>query len=381
MIEHKQSGDCESAAPANKPANKHDLMKPACGHWCIFYAARILGIPTDVDKAVGSIPGPAPHDLSEIANGLDRLGLKWKALKMDYPELCQAQMPIICHLAPEHFSTVVSADSERVVLYEPSETRVQLTAAEFTAKWSGNTLCVFRPSEDMPASDGPRIRFNSLMKDGGEVSESGGLIEFTYDFVNSGKQDVKIDDVKTSCRCVEAVAPPIPVGPGEHGAITLRYRADVNPGAFRYITTLRTNDPELLVTQLVATGYVSGFIRIAPGHLDLGKVTVGENTVRDLRIVFGGGPGTIKAVSCNTSSVCVDYRLLDEEEIIHECKITKETVVGLLGDGGKVLRLRMAFQQPGAASGDIIITTNLERFATLVVPFKAEVSSSDGEGQ
>jgi len=346
----------------------------ACGQWCLFYVGRLVGIPVDMEQVGRILPGPGPHNFLELARSMERMGLSWEAREMDFETLCQSGMPAVCHLRPGHFATVIEATDDCVVFYDLKNERKQMTAAEFRRMWSGKALLVSRAkSGSGTAADASSIHFNSLMKDAGTVAASDGVVVFRYRFVNDGLKDIAITDVKTSCVCVEAAKPSRSIGPGEDGAIELRYRADVKPGPFRHIAIVTTTDAELPIVELVATGNVSDFIRSFPRHLTLGKLAVGKTIDRDLRIQGLPPEGAITGVSCEEASIAVDYRLLRKEDIVRETRVAERCVIGTLGDGGRVVRLRLTGKRKGMIAGGIAVQTSVKGVPALVIPFTASV--------
>jgi hypothetical protein len=89
----------------------------------------------------------------------------------------------------------------------------------------------------------------------GRIAE-GVQVEKTYGFVNTGKSDLVITDVRGSCGCtVGKDWPKTPVHPGQHGAITVSFDSEGRPGVqHKTITVVANTQPPTSV--LTLTGEV-----------------------------------------------------------------------------------------------------------------------------
>lgn len=373
IFEHKRTANVARLSDGDR------YDSGACGQWCIFYVARILGVPLDWKEAVRVLPGPAPHSLWDVAKGLEKVGLKWEAQDIDFVALCKLQTPVICHLRSAHFATIVSATNDYVVLYDFPEKRRRMTASEFKAQWSGTVLLAKQSDNGTKpvSASHPSIKFNSLMIDAGDVAVSDGPVMFRYEFTNHGSDVVEITDVQTSCSCVKAIKPTGLIGPNEHGVIELHYRADMKSGPFQQVAAVRTSDSEIPLVELVATGYVPPYAQAIPKHLTLGKLAMGKILVRDLRVTGLLKQGAITGVLCDSDDITIAYSLLTRDDIVRESKINEDRhLIGFSGDQGEILRLVITGQKRGAAKGNIIINTNQESAPQLIIPFAAEVYES-----
>lgn len=101
----------------------------------------------------------------------------------------------------------------------------------------------------------PAFSFDSTAHDMGRIAE-GAVVEKVYGFVNSGKGDLIITDVRGSCGCtVGKDWPRTPVHPGERGAITVSFDSQGRPGKqHKTITVVANTQPP--TTVLTLTGDV-----------------------------------------------------------------------------------------------------------------------------
>lgn len=89
----------------------------------------------------------------------------------------------------------------------------------------------------------PRIYFYKSQHDFGEL-KSGVKVDFTFTFRNSGKKNLEIKDVKTSCGCTAALVSNKILKPGEEGTIKVELDTTNREGKLRREVTIISNDPE-----------------------------------------------------------------------------------------------------------------------------------------
>lgn len=108
---------------------------------------------------------------------------------------------------------------------------------------------------DMDPSAMPAFSFDSIALDMGKIAE-GAQVEKVYGFVNSGKSDILITDVRGSCGCtVGKDWPKMPIHPGERSAIVVAFDSKGRPGKqHKTITIVANTEPS--TTVLTLTGEV-----------------------------------------------------------------------------------------------------------------------------
>lgn len=74
------------------------------------------------------------------------------------------------------------------------------------------------------ASQLPGLTFQETEHDFGRIIE-GETVSFTFKFKNSGKTDLVIADVSTSCGCTVPSYPKTPIRPGEEGTIKVAFNS------------------------------------------------------------------------------------------------------------------------------------------------------------
>lgn len=107
----------------------------------------------------------------------------------------------------------------------------------------------------MDLSKLPAFKFDTTAMDMGKVAE-GATVEKVYGFVNSGKSNLVITDVRGSCGCtVGKDWPKTPVQPGQRAAITVSFDSEGRPGVqHKTVTVVANTQPP--TTVLTLTGEV-----------------------------------------------------------------------------------------------------------------------------
>jgi len=98
------------------------------------------------------------------------------------------------------------------------------------------------------AQDLPEIKFTTTVHDFGTFPEEAGKVTCTFEFVNTGKVDVILQNVRASCGCTTPNWTKTPVKPGEKGVVEATYNASGRPGAFNKTVTVTSNAGEHKLT-------------------------------------------------------------------------------------------------------------------------------------
>ena len=75
----------------------------------------------------------------------------------------------------------------------------------------------------------PAIKYDDLEHDFGRIIE-GETVSYSFTFKNTGKSDLLIADVSTSCGCTVPSFPKTPIRPGESGAIKIAFNSNGKRG-------------------------------------------------------------------------------------------------------------------------------------------------------
>ena len=100
----------------------------------------------------------------------------------------------------------------------------------------------------LAAQSGPEIKFKELVHDFGTFPEERGKVSCTFEFTNTGKSDLILQNVKASCGCTTPSWTKEPVKPGGKGTVEATYNASGRPGVFNKTITVTTNAGEEKLT-------------------------------------------------------------------------------------------------------------------------------------
>lgn len=90
-------------------------------------------------------------------------------------------------------------------------------------------------------SDGAKIQIDNSTHDFGEINE-GQVVDWIASFSNTGKSDLVINDIKTSCGCTAAVVSGKIIKPGESGNVKIEFDSNNRQGKVTKTITLYTNE-------------------------------------------------------------------------------------------------------------------------------------------
>jgi len=94
----------------------------------------------------------------------------------------------------------------------------------------------------------PGIKFSELVYDFGTFPEETGKVAYTFEFTNTGKSVLILQNVKASCGCTTPTWTKEPVAPGGMGVVEVIFDATGRAGAFNKTITVTTNAGEETLT-------------------------------------------------------------------------------------------------------------------------------------
>jgi hypothetical protein len=132
----------------------------------------------------------------------------------------------------------------------------------------------------------PVFSFEETSHDFGKIEEDKGPVSYTFNFTNTGKSPLVIQNVQASCGCTTPAWTRDPVLPGNTGFIKAEYNPRNRPGSFNKTLTVTANtNPTVLRLTIqgsvnprphtVADDYPAemGGIRVRFRSLNFGKIT------------------------------------------------------------------------------------------------------------
>ncbi len=98
----------------------------------------------------------------------------------------------------------------------------------------------------------PAIKFDVTEHDFGRIIE-GETVSFTFNFKNSGKSDLLIAEVSTSCGCTVPSYPKTPIRAGDSGAIKIAFNSNGKRGyQTKNILVVSNTQPNTTVIRIKA---------------------------------------------------------------------------------------------------------------------------------
>jgi hypothetical protein len=95
-------------------------------------------------------------------------------------------------------------------------------------------------SGDLKPYETPRITFEKMEHDFGKIIQ-GEFVRYSFKFTNTGKSDLLISKVSTSCGCTVGNYPKQPIEPGESGLVEVVFDSRGRKGVQRKTITVMAN--------------------------------------------------------------------------------------------------------------------------------------------
>ncbi len=151
-----------------------------------------------------------------------------------------------------------------------------------------------------------KLKFEVSDHNFGDIQEQAGPVEYTFTFVNTGENPIKLTSVKASCGCTTPGWSREEVQPGDTGYVKAKYNPNNRPGKFRKSLRITTSDPSSNTT-LYISGYVKpkpkspeeefpiliGNLRFKYRGLNIGKITT-EKPVEKTFEIFNHTDSTVR---------------------------------------------------------------------------------------
>lgn len=264
--------------------------KPQCAQLVSHFLAHLNGVPISINDIIQEMPPQVEgNSLLEVSQFLESIGLKTEGQRLQWDELSQEKTPFLAHLEGEdHFVVVEDINGDRIAIFDGDAQRYEIEVDKIKSRFSGVILRVWPPSDFIPQRpgvipgnpDGPRIVFETLFKDLGEVVHEEGMIRFSFNFSNRGTHPLQIRKVQGDCSCTDAKSVDQDVLPGESSSIVVEFHPERLRGPFTKIVAVATNDPVFPVVPLNFNGYISKRLSVTPSSVYLDSLSSNESTTQ-----------------------------------------------------------------------------------------------------
>jgi len=356
-------------------AEQPKKLGPQCAQHCIHFCCLLLGVPLTLDKICEILPPKQQGEsLAEMYQALKQIGFEAQGLETTFENVKKGPFPVIAHLkmpSTGHFCVLEAVDNNNVMLLDGDGYRKIWHVKDFKDKWTGYILTVTKPSGGAPlpafipqTKNSPRLEFDTLFLDCGEVSlEQQDRITFDFPFHNRGIRQLKILDVKSSCRCVVSNYPKHNISPGEKGTISLVYHLADTRGPFGRPIHVLSNDPAFPVIELRVAGNTAEKLQITPQYVDFGKIAGSCSATTNCFLRYrGDAPFEVTGLETDVEGLKVHFEPVTREAIMHLYPgITLNNIDKINLNNYVILKLSYVPLQksPQEIRGKIKISTNL----------------------
>ncbi|MGL5317706.1 MAG: DUF1573 domain-containing protein [Bacteroidales bacterium] len=188
------------------------------------------------------------------------------------------------------------------------------------------------------------INFNKYEYDFGRFPEKGGMVSTVFEFTNSGKAPLVVNQVIASCGCTTPVWTKSPVEPGKTGQIEIIYNPAGRPGLFIkniiILSNASNNRVELRIKGEVETSeilravqfpVIMGDLRLEKRSIQVGdisssasfesKIQIYNASEKPLNIKFAGVPRHIRITPPDGA---IEPKQTIEVPIIYEASAVKD---------------------------------------------------------
>ena len=225
------------------------------------------------------------------------------AVRITLEELCRSGESKIAFVDGNHFLVVCGCDKDNVTIEDPFTGKHSQARADFQKRWNGETLLfgrsargalAMRKPEPVFTPKGPRVQFDTILRDFGAVDE-GSILTNTFSFRNTGSDTLTVN-VRSTCGCTAALLSDKKIPPGGMSRVHMEFKTRDRKGPTSQSIHVRTNDPANQMLTLTMTALIRGSINVIPDRLWLDELFTGASVKREV-LVADAGDGMLKVES------------------------------------------------------------------------------------
>ncbi|MGC9344443.1 MAG: DUF1573 domain-containing protein [Bacteroidales bacterium] len=145
------------------------------------------------------------------------------------------------------------------------------------------------------------ISFDKMVHNFGDIKEADGVVDYKFEFTNTGSEPLIVQRVTASCGCTTPSWTKQPIMPGEKGYVNAAFNPAHRPGKFDKSITVQTNSSNP-TNRLRITGnvipkplsieeeyrYAMGDVRFKTNHVSFGTIYKGQPQNRVVEFVNTG---------------------------------------------------------------------------------------------
>ena len=217
-----------------------------------------------------------------------------------------------------------TAESEPVVEKPQRVVAIETSSEPEQAQQAEQVQEVEQPQQAAKAA-GPRITFESLVYDFGEVAPGTPNVG-QFRFTNTGDATLRVLKVGTCCGVSHKLSKKI-YAPGESGVLELQYRAASQPGTFRRTISFSTNDPENAQVTLTVKAQIVRRVTYEPQRLKLFLKRENAGCSEIILKSTDGKPFSITGFKATAQSMTADFdSAVKATEFVLKPKVNTETL-------------------------------------------------------
>lgn len=146
-------------------------------------------------------------------------------------------------------------------------------------------LILFSLHQTVNAQSYADIQFERMDYNFGKIKEENGSANFNFNFTNTGKIPLIIQDVQASCGCTTPEWSKEPVLPGKTGFIKVSYNPEQRPGVFAKSITINANVPKNVRVLTISGEVIPKALAIEQVFsVDFGKIRLIYNELPFMKI-------------------------------------------------------------------------------------------------
>jgi len=112
--------------------------------------------------------------------------------------------------------------------------------------------------------------------------------EYRFAINNQTGRAVHISSARTSCGCTTAIVETPYIEPGQVGSILAKFNTDTHRGKKGATITVVFDQPGYAEVRLRVDGYIRKDLVFSPGAVEFGKVAMGEESTKTIRLSYAG---------------------------------------------------------------------------------------------
>ena len=348
-----------------------------CAHWSILRSSQLLGVPVGLDYLTKRLPTQRQgHSMLQMSNVLREIGFETEGRRETLQTLKHQTFPGIAHLTnPDHYVVISAVDDKYVHIFDGDGRRIARDHVSFGRRWSGNILFVRKPATPgrlpaflpQPVGDVPLAQFDTLIRDLGTIPATGEPVTFSFTVKNVGRKDLIVKQVLADCACIESRKTELPIQPGETGIIELSYHVQPQRGPFSHTIIIRTNDPQIPIFVVIASGWSGVDVQVSPHYINLHNMVSGHEKTFRCFVRFTGEGQDLQVQIGDTAlggASLIDYTLTPVTEEIIKDWFSEFPIRS--GAYAQAYVLDLTFMPQGntgdIVSGAIVLNTNIEGY-------------------